>query len=485
MMESFFLRKLQDSDLYTRVAWMNDVAVYSSMSYTVPVTLENTQKWFLSNSNKTDRFDCVLINQNDELLAMAGLTNIDETCKKAELYIFVDPKRQHQGLGWRATYLLCKYGFHVLHLNKIYLCTNASNIGAQKTYQKVGFQLEGCHRAEKISNGKYEDRLYYGLLAGEFNNQVMPLVVVGNKHLLLEKNKGLSKEGANIMFVRDDLFPFVGGGSKARKAVAYECFLKENGYNAVVTCGGIQSNHNRAMALMCARNGWKCHLCVQGSEERFLQEKGNALLVRMSGADYECINPNDTSQAMNSAINKLTTEGWKPFYVVGGGHNLPGGTCFVDAVIELKRQCDLISYKPDYIFLASGTGSTQAGIIVGLDIVGWHDVKCIGISVARQKERGKQVIADFATKLAEYYGIQKDYTDSVLFNTDYLFGGYEKYTAEMEEYLLAATKKTGIAFDTTYSGKGFYGMMQEIEKQQLYGKNIIFWHTGGLMNLMK
>lgn len=66
--------------------------------------------------------------------------------------------------------------------------------------------------------------------------------------------------GMPLKLVRDDLYPFIGGGSKARKAVAYEQYLREGDYNAVVTCGGVQSNHNRAMALMCARNGWKCHL---------------------------------------------------------------------------------------------------------------------------------------------------------------------------------------------------------------------------------
>lgn len=55
--------------------------------------------------------------------------------------------------------------------------------------------------------------------------------------------------GQPIKFVRDDIFPFVGGGTKARKAVAYEEFLSEKGYNAVVTCGGVQSNHNRAMGF--------------------------------------------------------------------------------------------------------------------------------------------------------------------------------------------------------------------------------------------
>ena len=292
-------------------------------------------------------------------------------------------------------------------------------------------------------------------------------------------------DGKLIKFVRDDIYPFVGGGSKARKAVAYEKFLRENDYNAIVTCGGVQSNHNRAMALMCARNGWKCHLCIQGDSERFYSEKGNALLDRLSGAECELIKPEETAEAMDRAMLRLKSEGYNPYYVIGGGHNLPGGTCFVEAVKELKRLCDQSGYKPDYIFLASGTGSTQAGIIVGLDLVGWGDVKCVGISVARREERGKQVIADFAHMLSEYYGQGKDYTDRVLFNTDYLCGGYEKFSPEMKLYLDQTTAHTGLVFSTTYSGKGFYGMMREIEKKQLQDKNIIFWHTGGLMNVMK
>ena len=191
------------------------------------------------------------------------------------------------------------------------------------------------------------------------------------------------------------------------------------------------------------------------------------------------------TEAMDRAMEKLRAEGYNPYYVIGGGHNLPGGTCFVDAVRELKRQCDETGYKPDYVFLASGTGSTQAGIVVGLDLVGWSDVKCVGISVARQQERGKQVIAEFANMLAAHYGLQKDYTESILFNTDYLCGGYEQYTSEMKTYFEDAMRKTGLMFDTTYSGKGFYGMMQEIKKLHLEDKNIVFWHTGGLMNIMK
>lgn len=54
-----------------------------------------------------------------------------------------------------------------------------------------------------------------------------------NNTFLIQENYTI--EGVTIKIVRDDIFPFVGGGSKARKAVAYEKFLKKGGYNAIVT----------------------------------------------------------------------------------------------------------------------------------------------------------------------------------------------------------------------------------------------------------
>lgn len=287
-----------------------------------------------------------------------------------------------------------------------------------------------------------------------------------------------------VQVVRDDIYPAIGGGVKARKACYYESAMRQGSYDACVTTGGIQSNHNRAIALMCAKNGWRCHIVYHGTRQRFEAEKGNALLVRKSGATYEFVEAEQIGPAMDAAMNRLTAEGLKPMYIHGGGHDLPGGIALVEAVRELKEKCGAEDYKPDYIFHASGTGSTQAGIAVGLDLVGWSDVKLIGISVARQKERGTQVIEDFANLLADHYGIEKDYRGCIDFNTDYLCGGYERHTPEMAEFLDEVMKSTGLMFDTTYSGKALYGMCDYINKNDIHA-NVLFWHTGGLMNLMK
>ncbi|MDE7382245.1 MAG: pyridoxal-phosphate dependent enzyme, partial [Muribaculaceae bacterium] len=287
-------------------------------------------------------------------------------------------------------------------------------------------------------------------------------------------------EGRKLTIVRDDIYPVIGGGNKARKSVYYEKAMRDGGYNACVTTGGIQSNHNRAIALMCAKNGWRCHNVYHGSKERFYNEKGNALLVRKSGATFEFVDPDRIGPAMDDAMERFRNQGFKPMYIHGGGHDLPGGMAFVDAVRELKSECGKSGYKPSHVFLASGTGSTQAGIAVGLDMVGWSDIKLTGVSVARQKARGTQVVVDFANMLSKHLDQDKDYTGSIDFNTDYLFGGYEMFSPEMAEYLDGVMRTTGIMFDTTYSGKAFYGMMDYIKKNDIHG-NILFWHTGGLM----
>lgn len=202
------IRKLEKSDLGARVVWMNNPQVYETMHFVPPITLDNTVAWFDRNKSVSSRCDMAFDDDNGNLVAMGGLTNIDYTTRKAEFYIFVNPMRQREGIGTLATKLLCKYGFKVLNLHKIYLYTNNTNKGARKTYEKVGFRLEGIHRDEMMENEVYDDRLYYGLLASEFNEGNASMNLKGCNSVTLERYK---LDGYDFAVVRDDLFPKVGG----------------------------------------------------------------------------------------------------------------------------------------------------------------------------------------------------------------------------------------------------------------------------------
>lgn len=163
------IRRIESRDLPLRVEWMNNPKIYSSMHFAIPVSLENTQRWYESNRNSAHRADLVFESDAGDVVAMGGLTSIDSYRRCAELYIFVNPERKSQGIGRKSTCLLCKYGFDVLKLHKIYLVTNKSNLAAQKVYESVGFKLEGILRDELVEGESYSDRLYYGLLSSEFD----------------------------------------------------------------------------------------------------------------------------------------------------------------------------------------------------------------------------------------------------------------------------------------------------------------------------
>src|SRR5690606_24860948 len=87
-----------------------------------------------------------------------------------------------------------------------------------------------------------------------------------------------------IKVFRDDLYPFLGGGNKGRKMdyIAQDIFLKKA--DALVTTGGSQSNHCRAVAVFAAQHKMHCTLVLHGASKDFNKQSGNAKIMRLSGA---------------------------------------------------------------------------------------------------------------------------------------------------------------------------------------------------------
>jgi D-cysteine desulfhydrase len=282
-----------------------------------------------------------------------------------------------------------------------------------------------------------------------------------------------------LLIACDDAFPLFLGGNKARKMVKISNDIQKKGCNAVVTTGGIQSNHCRVTALACAEKGWECMLILHGSQEKFLSQKGNALIMRICGARFEFVSPENIGTAMDKAMSELRERGLSPYYLAGGGHNEPGVQAYVEAVHELKDALPS-GYNIDNIFMASGTGSTQAGIIAGCREVGWTKTKVHGISVSRFSQRGIDAILEALSFIRTDLGI---FSESIIFYDDFLFDGYGKSNSKLYNMIIDVARKTGLVLDETYSGKAFWGMLEIIKQEKLYGNNL-FWNTGGVLNIM-
>lgn len=298
------------------------------------------------------------------------------------------------------------------------------------------------------------------------------------------KFKSIEPVYNNIKIFRDDLYPFLGGGNKGRKMNYIAADIMVKNANALVTTGGFQSNHCRAVAVFAAQNKMNCTLVLHGSKEAFNKESGNAKIMRLSGADIIFVDEaRQISGAMNVAMEKYSLSGLVPYYIWGGGHTLEGGLAYIEAVDELNEFRDLTDWYPDYIFHASGTGSTQSGILAGLDRYKFINTKVIGISVGRKSHQAEKIVDTFYKQLCFHYKI-KCLEKSVTVLDEYLMGGYGCCNEPLKQLSLNSIKEYGFTLDTCYTGKAFYGMLDFIEKNNLNNKKILFWHTGGIFNFL-
>ncbi len=229
------------------------------------------------------------------------------------------------------------------------------------------------------------------------------------------------------------------------------------------------------------RRPYSCHIISpeDTSQEGKWEPFYNARLAGLFGATVEKCPLSLVAETIERRKLAYEREGRKPYFIAGGGHGNPGTEGYVKAYREILAYEKENQVYFDYIFHPSGTGTTQAGLVCGKLLSGDKGRKIIGISIARQQERGREVVKD---SIREYLGARFDglYGEEDLVFTDaYRLGGYGQYNEAVKKTIEEVLCREAIPMDTTYVGKAFYGMCQYVEERGIRGKNILFIHTGG------
>lgn len=283
--------------------------------------------------------------------------------------------------------------------------------------------------------------------------------------------------GENRFFMkRDDSIPFSFGGNKARKAAEFYREIRQTDTDVIMTYGSNSSNHCRIIANMAAAMGLDCHI-ISPEENRTLLY--NTRLVQDFGAVIETCPVTCVAETIERRKEAYIQQGRRPYFIAGGGHGNPGTESYVKAYQEIRTYEQEKGIYFDYFFHASGTGATQAGLVCGSLLAGDRNRRIVGISIAREEGRGREVVKD---SIREYLGgrFEKLYTENALVFTDaYRCGGYGSYTANVEETIDRVMHREGIPMDTTYVGKAFHGMLAFVQENQIRDKRILFIHTGG------
>ncbi|KAB0578884.1 pyridoxal-phosphate dependent enzyme [Fusobacterium naviforme] len=266
---------------------------------------------------------------------------------------------------------------------------------------------------------------------------------------------------------REDLIPYSFGGNKARKGFLFFKEIDKGNFDTVVTYGSSHSNHCRVIANMAAQRGMKC--VIIGPDE-VSGETFNSRMMKFFGAEIITVPVKRVHETIENKLQELRTEGMNPYFISGGGHGNIGTEAYVQCYEEIRKQGAF-----DYIFFASGTGTTHAGLVCGKVK---HDGKeiIVGISIARRNPRGRNVVLE---SIQEYMGDDERIEEATVFIDDYIGDGYGKGNDKIEQIINEVLLKYGIPLDSTYTGKAFWGMKKYIEKENIVGKKILFIHTGG------
>lgn len=289
----------------------------------------------------------------------------------------------------------------------------------------------------------------------------------------------LKKYKDNHLWIkREDLIPFSFGGNKARKARLFFDEIDKGDYDCVVTYGSGSSNHCRIVANECCRRKMNCYII---SPEEASEPTFNSQMMELFGAEITIVPVAAVHDTIENKLSELRMAGKHPFFIEGGGHGNIGTEAYVQCYQEIKEYEKAEAIHFDFIFFASGTGTTHAGLVCG-QLLNGDDREIIGISIARKNPRGRHVVLD---SIMAYLrdnrskAVSEDIIQAATVFVDDYTDGYGKDDKRVTDTIKTVFRDFGIPLDATYTGKAFMGMGEYIKKHQISGKNILFIHTGG------
>jgi ribosomal-protein-serine acetyltransferase len=105
---------------------------------------------------------------NGQLAGMAGLSDVSATHRKAELEFWLVPPFWGRGIGSKVVAAVVAHGFGELNLNRIQLLSPLDHLRGGHLARKLGFQLEGVLRQDRVQNNRIVSHEVYSMLRGDW-----------------------------------------------------------------------------------------------------------------------------------------------------------------------------------------------------------------------------------------------------------------------------------------------------------------------------
>jgi D-cysteine desulfhydrase len=296
--------------------------------------------------------------------------------------------------------------------------------------------------------------------------------------------------GTNKIFIkREDLIPYYFGGNKVRFADMFIQDMDAKGKNCLIAYGNNRSNLIRVLSNICAGRNIPCCMII-GDDGQSNPDSYNDLMSRSFGVQFVDCTKQNVAKTISKTIQDYKEKGLDPYYIYGNEYGIGNEAvpvlAYANVYEHILYQEKQSGMQFDYIFLASSTGITQAGLIGG-KIRGHGLHKIVGISTARLSDTQLPILKKYIHAYLHQHRqliktdveTDEETTAHICFVDRHLGLGYGHFGKSIAGTIKEMLRVDGIALDPVYTGKAFYGMTKYIEESNVAGKNILFVHTGG------
>ncbi|MBP7707806.1 MAG: D-cysteine desulfhydrase family protein [Candidatus Aminicenantes bacterium] len=301
--------------------------------------------------------------------------------------------------------------------------------------------------------------------------------------------------GPEIYVKRDDLTGLAFGGNKSRKLEFIVRDMLEKKADVVVTWAGVQSNWCMQTAAAAKTFGLKPVLVLFKAPDQPATADGNVLLDVILGADIRfapvdkgrIVKAPQAMEILQEIGREMKGRGHTPYLVPVGGSlvrgdmTVPlGAVSYVAAFAEILDQMRSGGAEPDYVIHATGSGGTQAGLLVGARSL-TAGCRILGVSVSDPKGPFAEDVLEIARATDDALGLGLEVLpgDVVVFD-EYLGEGYGKVDRGVAEVIRLVFQTEGIVLDPVYTAKAMVGLI-DLVKTGFFNPTdkVVFVHTGG------
>lgn len=302
-------------------------------------------------------------------------------------------------------------------------------------------------------------------------------------------------DGPTLWIKRDDLTGLAFGGNKSRKLEYIMGDMAAKKADTVVTWGSLQSNWCMQTAAAARMIGAKPVLVLFKTNPGAPADDGNLLLDRILDADVLfreappgiIIKSAQALAVLEEVGAELRAEGLKPYLVPVGGSLVRGdmdkpfgALSYIQAFTEIAVQAAAAGFIPDYVVHATGSGGTQAGLVVGAKAM-TDACRVVGISVSDPKGPFSRDVLEIAGAAVRTLDLDISIgPEDVDVRDEFIKEGYGIVNREVAEVIRFVFQSEGIVLDPVYTGKAMAGLLALIARGDFRkGQNIVFVHTGG------